>query len=179
MAIRTVMNNPDWFSAYIASTSSSIENGVLPLPTIPESISESISLNTFDQAIVARSAPIVSYGNTGARQVSFTFAIADDYMPTRGEGGTQYTIVEYIDALKSLEYPTYNTNEVVVPQCVLRIGNIKLKGIVTSVSVSWKGPLSNVLMGGCYSRADISLQFKEISNTVKGAIDIKGGNYGK
>jgi len=177
MPNRKIMNNPDWFSAYIASTSSSIDNGVLPLPTIPESVSESISLNTNEQAIIARSAPIISYSNTGARVVSFTFAIADDYMPTRGVNGTQYTIDEYVNALKSLEYPVYKQSEVISPQCVLRIGSIKLKGIVTSVTVSWKGPLSNIVAGGCYSRADVSIQFKEVSNVVKGAIDIKGGAY--
>lgn len=177
MPKRKIMNNPDWFSAYIASTSSNIENGVLPLPTIPESVAESISLNTQEQAIIARSAPIVSYSNTGARVISFTFAIADDYMPTRGLSGSQYSITEYIDALKSLEYPVYKSSTVISPQCVLRIGNIKLKGIVTSVTVNWKGPLSNIIAGGSFTRADISVQFKEVSNVVKGAIDIKEGAY--
>lgn len=175
MPKRTIMNNPDWFSAYIASTSSQIGEGVLPLPTIPETIAESLSLNTNEQQIVARSAPIVSYTSTNARTISFAFPIADDYMPTRGTNGTQYTIDEYINALKSLEYPRYTSNEVIVPQCVLKIGNIKAKGIVTSVSVNWKGPLSNILAGGCFSRADVTIQFKEVSNTVKGAINIKGG----
>lgn len=175
MATRQVMNNPDWFSAYIASTSSNIAEGVLPLPTIPESVQESLSLNTQDQSIIARSAPIVSYANTNARTVSYTFAVADDYMPTKGTGGAQYTIQEYVSALKSLEYPKYTSNEVVPPQCILRLGNIYLKGIVTSVSINWKGPLSNIVAGGCFSRADISLQFKEVSNTVKGSITIKDG----
>lgn len=175
MAKRSIMNNIDWFSAFIASASSGIGNNVLPLPTIPESVSESLSVNTVDQTIIARSAPIVMYSNTNARTVQFTFAVADDYMPTKGASGEQYTIVSYINALKSLEYPTYKTNEVVVPQCVLKLGNIYLKGIVTSVSVQWKGPLSNIIAGGCFTRADISIQFKEVSNTVKGAVQIKGG----
>ena len=175
MPTRTIMNNPDWFSAFIASASSNIAEGVLPLPTIPDSVQESLSLNTQDQAIIARSAPIVSYSNTNARTVSYTFAVADDYMPTRGTGGTQYTIQEYVNALKSLEYPRYSSNEVVPPQCILKIGNIQLKGIVTSVSITWRGPLSSIVAGGTFSRADISLQFKEISNTVKGAITIKDG----
>lgn len=177
MPNRKIMNNPDWFSAYIASTSSNIDDGVLPLPTIPEVVAESIALNTQEQAIIARSAPIISYSNTGARTVSFTFAVADDYMPTRGVNGAQYTIEEYISCIKSLVYPRYTTSEVISPQCVLRVGNIKMKGIVTSVSVNWKGPLSNIVAGGCFSRADVTLQFKEVSNTVKGAIDIKGGAY--
>ena len=177
MAKRSIMNNVDWFSAYIASNSSQINNKVLPLPTIPESVSESLSLNTYEQAIVARSAPIISYTSTNARQLSFTFAVADDYMPTKDDKGKQYTIVEYINALKSLEYPRYTSNQVISPQCILVLGNIKLKGIVTSVSVNWKGPLSAIMSGGVYSRADISLQFKEVANTVKGAINIKSGDY--
>lgn len=177
MPNRKIMNNPDWFSAYIASTSSKIENGVLPLPTIPEVVAESIALNTQEQAIIARSAPIISYSSTGARSISFTFAVADDYMPTKGLNGAQYSIVEYIDAIKSLVYPRYTTSEVISPQCVLKIGNIKMKGILTSVSVNWKGPLSNIILGGSFTRADVTLQFREVSNTVRGAIDIKGGAY--
>ena len=96
-------------------------------------------------------------------------------MPTKGSSGTQYTIDEYVNALKSLEYPRYTSNEVIVPQCILKLGNIKLKGIITSVSITWNGPLSNIMAGGCFSRADIALQFKEVSNVVKGSINVKGG----
>lgn len=181
MATRKVMMNPDWVSAYIASTSSGIAEGVLPLPTIPQSVSESVQLNTAEQAIVARSAPIISYVNTGARTVSFQIALADDYMPTRGKGGTQYTLHEYIDTLKSLEYPNYKSNEIVVPQVILKIANVKLKGICTSVQVTWNGPLSNAIYSkgssGTYSRADVSLQFKEVSNVVKGSVQIRDGDY--
>ena len=59
MPKRIIMNNPDWFSAYIASTSSQISEGVLPLPTIPQSVAESVSLNTYEQQIIARSAPVI------------------------------------------------------------------------------------------------------------------------
>ena len=176
MPTRKIDNGVDWFSAYITSASSQLDKGVLPLPTTPQSVSEQVSLNVGEQAIIARSAPIVSYSNTNARTVSFSFAVADDYMPTKGKGGKQYTIQEYINTLKSLVYPRYTSNEVISPQCVLSIGNIKLKGIVTSVSVTWNGPLSNILLGGCYSRADIAIQFKEVSNVVKGSITIKNGS---
>lgn len=181
MPTRKVMKNPDWVSAYITSVSSSI-NGekALPLPTIPASVSESIQANTAEQAIVARSAPIISYVNTGARTISFTIALSDDYMPSKSDGG-QYTLHEYIDALKSLEYPNYKSNEIVVPQCIVKVANIKLAGICTSVQINWNGPLSNAIYSkgnkGTYSRADVSLQFKEVSNVVKGSIEIKGGDY--
>lgn len=181
MPTRRVMNNPDWVSAYITSLSSNIGDNILPLPTIPSSVSESIQANTSEQSIVARSAPIISYINTGARVISFTIAVADDYMPTRGKDGTQYTLHEYVDALKSLEYPNYKTNEIVVPQCIVKVANVKLAGICTSVQITWNGPLSNAVYKGAskgtYSRADISLQFKEVSNTVKGSIEIKDGDY--
>lgn len=174
----------DWASAYIASVSSGFGTnnitGALPLPTLPVSVSESIAANTNEQAIVARSAPIISYVNTGARVVSFTIPLADDYMPLN-EKGERYTLHTYIDALKSLEYPAYNKNEVVAPQVVVQVANIKLKGICTSVSINWNGPLSDAVYKGSstgtYTRADVALQFKEVSNVVKGSIDIKGGNY--
>lgn len=174
---RAIMNPPSWTEAYIASLSSKIDDKVLPIPTLPQSVSESISLNTSDQAIVARWAPIVSYINTNARTISLTYAIADEYMPTKANGD-QYSINEYANALKSLEYPNYLSNEVVVPQCVLKLANIKLAGIVTSVQINWNGPVSTAAFGSAvstYTRADVSLQFKEVSNTVHGSIKIKSG----
>ena len=89
MPTRTKIAPPDWVSAYIVSVSSNIGSSStqdLPLPTLPSSVSESLSLNTNDQAIVARSAPIVSYINTNARTLSFTIGLSDEYMPTRADG---------------------------------------------------------------------------------------------
>lgn len=174
MAGRISSNPPSWYKAYIVSNSSSIVAHQLPLPTIPNSVSESVVANTNDQQIVGRSAPIVSYLSTGARTVSFTFAVADEYMPTYN--GYKYTIHTYINALKSLVYPRYTKSNIISPQCVLHLGNITLKGIVTNVSVTWNGPVSNFIYGGNFTRADINLQFKEVTGTVKGAIDIKSGN---
>ena len=173
MAGRTNMNPPSWFKAYIVSNSSSIVANQLPLPTIPNGVSETVSSNTNDQQIVGRSAPIVSYLSTGARTVSFTFAVADEYMPTYN--GYKYTIHTYINALKSLVYPRYTSSNIISPQCVLHLGNITLKGIVTNVSVTLNGPVSNFIYGGNFTRADINIQFKEVMGTVKGAIDIKSG----
>ena len=183
MPTRSVMTCPDWATSYITSVSSGIGGSVLdlPLPTLPSALSESLSLNINEQQIVARSAPIVSYISTGSRSVSFTIALSDQYMPVNASTGRQYTLHEYIDALKSLEYPNYKGNDIIVPQVILKLANIKLKGICTSVGVSWGGPVSSAIYSGSssgtFTRADVSLQFREVSNTVRGAIDIKGGNY--
>lgn len=182
MPRRTVLEPPDWVSAYIVSTSSSIggtTNRDLPLPTLPTSVSEAISLNTNDQAIVARSAPIVSYINTNARTLSFTIGLSDEYMPNRTDG-SQYTLHEYVNALKSLEYPNYKDAEVVVPQVIVKVANISLAGICTGVNITWNGPVSNAIYKGAnkgtFTRADVSLQFKEVMNSVKGSISIKNGD---
>ena len=182
MPTRTKIAPPDWVSAYIVSVSSNIGSSStqdLPLPTLPSSVSESLSLNTNDQAIVARSAPIVSYINTNARTLSFTIGLSDEYMPTRADG-SQYTLHEYINALKSLEYPNYHEAEAVVPQVIVKVANVSLAGICTSVNVNWNGPVSNALYKGAskgtFTRADVSLQFKEVMNTVRGSISIKNGD---
>lgn len=179
MANRKIMNSIDWFSSYITSISSNISSGVpraLPIPTIPESVSESISANTYEQQIVSRSAPIVSYVSTGARTVSFTFTVSDQYMPTKSDG-SQYNIKEYVDAFKSLEYPNYKSNEVVVPQAILVLGSIKVSGIVTQVGITWRGPVSDAISGGTFTLAEINLSFKEVRNSVLGSIQIKEGAY--
>lgn len=179
--VRNVLKQVDWLSAYIISESSGFSDytKAIPIPTLPSSVSEGVSLNTNEQAIVARWAPIITYMNTNARTVSFNFSIADDYMP---DG---FNLHSYVNALKSLEYPNYSGSNIISPQCILHLANITLKGIVTSVNVNWGGPVAPVNYSayntnkepgkGTFTRAEISLQFKEVSNTVKGSVQIKKG----
>ena len=161
----TKMSN--WITASIVNT---VLGTSIPIPTMPSSVSESFSLNTNEQQIVARWAPIVSYASTGARNVTLSFSVFDEYLPSGYSN-----IADYVNNLKALEYPNYRENEVVVPQCVLTMANLKLTGIVTSVSISWGGKISGAVPGGTFTIANISLQFKEVSNSVKGAIQVKGG----
>lgn len=167
MANRAILEPLDWFDASISCASFGVS---LPLPTIPESVSESINLNTSEQEILGRSAPIISYSSTGARKISFTIALVDDYMPTG------YNIVSYINALKSLEYPNYTSNNLIPPSVVIKLGAINAQGIINSVSINWKGPLSNLISGGTYRGADVSISFTEVREAAKGTFEIRNGN---
>ena len=175
--VRTSLPEVDWVSAYLLSTSSQLTgDNYLPLPTTPQNVSEGINANTYDQDIVGRSSPLISYGSTGARTISFSIEVADDYMPMKANG-TRYTIKSYVSALKSLVYPRYSSLQVIAPQCTLHIGNVTSSGIVTSVNVSWGGPLSSIDGSGVgtFTRATIQIQFKEIRAAVVGSIDIRDG----
>ena len=146
--VRTSLPEVDWVSAYLLSTSSQLTgDNYLPLPTTPQNVSEGINANTYDQDIVGRSSPLISYGST------------------------------YVSALKSLVYPRYSSLQVIAPQCTLHIGNVTSSGIVTSVNVSWGGPLSSIDGSGVgtFTRATIQIQFKEIRAAVVGSIDIRDG----
>ena len=57
----------------------------------------------------------------------------------------------------------------------MKIGNIRATGIVKSVNVNWKGPVSSLVSGGTYKNAEVSIQFVEVREAALGSISIKGG----
>lgn len=111
----------------------------IQLSLSPDSVSESISANVNQEDIVARSAPIITYTSTGARQVTVSFAQTEDTLP---DGFN--TIDSYVSALKSFVYPGYSNGLVSSPSCQLVIGtSLNVIGICQNVNVSWKPPYRN------------------------------------
>lgn len=111
----------------------------IQLSLSPESASESISSNVNQEDIVARSAPIITYTSTGARQVTISFNQTEDTLPSGFN-----TIDSYVNAIKALAYPTYNNGLVSSPSCQLVIGtSLNVIGICQNVGVNWKPPYRN------------------------------------
>lgn len=126
-------NNPSYMNCFITNL---ITGKVIPINLAPDSLGETITGNFNSEEIVARSAPIVTYTNTGARTVQVSLTQTEDTLPNDYDD-----INKYIDALKALVYPNYSNNLVVPPSSQLVIGEtLNIIGVVTNVSVNWQGP---------------------------------------
>ena len=140
---------------------------------IPDDLSESLSASFEPQSIRGRSAPFLSYENTGSRTVSFSVTLHEEYC----DGG----ILDTVNKLKALVYPTYVGSIVAAPKCYVRFGNmIGMKAIIESVGVSWEKPILRDANGkSFFAKAEVSLDFTElIDYTVPNAFDIeKSGGF--
>lgn len=161
-------NVSNQFSAYILNytLSSSSVGYRIPLLWSPTSMSESISATFDQQAIGGRSAPIITYSNTGARQVSLAFTVTSDYIPA---SGSFTSLDQYIRALKALVYPSYSGSIVNSPNCLLHLPNLEINGVCSSVNIDYK---TDRYTRDGKTAAEISLTFIEVLDTVKGSINI-------
>ena len=153
------------YSAYIKNNrkAEGSTGSVIPLLLSPNSLSETLSANYDQQNVPGHRAPIISYSYTGARQVSLSYTIAADHVPAG------YTMNSYIQALKDLEYPTYDASVVYAPSCTLVLPNLSIDGVCTSVTIDYK--VERTLRNGSMS-AEVSLSFTEVKNTLNGYVNI-------
>ena len=153
------------YSAYIKNNrkAEGSTGSVIPLLLSPNSLSETLSANYDQQNIPGHRAPIISYSYTGARQVSLSYTVAADHVPAG------YTMNSYIQALKDLEYPTYDASVVYAPSCTLVLPNLSIDGVCTSVTIDYK--VERTLRNGTMS-AEVSLSFTEVKDTLNGYVNI-------
>ena len=155
------MNMQDKIPCYIINlvTGSRIEVDILP-----DEISESKDSQFDSVDLRGRSAPLQGYNCSGARSVSYSLTLHDDYC----KGGLLSTVRK----LKALEYPEYANSSLTPPKCYVRFGSmISMSAIVTSVSITWKKPYRN----GFYINADVNLEFSEVVDTPYSASQIEAG----
>ena len=113
--------------------------------------------------IVGSTSPIRTYINNGARAVSFTHQFSDDY--------TTEPLTDIRDKLSALQYPLYNGG-IVVPNLVrMRLGNIYIRGIVTSMNFDWSGPIRN----GNHILLKVSLTVEEVRDESFDASSVYSG----
>jgi hypothetical protein len=111
---------------------------------MPDSISDSKSVNWNQIQIVGRSHPILAYDSSASRTFSFTLYFFAH--PSHEDPTTQGTVVENIRFLTSLTYPDYGGGVKPPHKCVLRIGSmIQWAVVAQDISVSytpmWKNGL--------------------------------------
>lgn len=138
-------------------------NKIIFFPTLPESVSDSVSANFDDEQVRGRSSPFKGYINTGPRSISFTVTLYQDYC-TEG-------IVQTERALRALVYPGKDS-VILSPVCMFRLGNFfQVKGAPTSISTEWRPPYKN----GVYSFADVTIGLDEVEDVGITSADVEGG----
>lgn len=89
---------------------------------MPDSISDSKSVNWNQVQIVGRSHPILAYDSSAPRTFSFTLYFFAH--PSHEDPTTQGEIVKNIRTLMSLTYPDYRGGVKPPHKCTLKIGNM-------------------------------------------------------
>lgn len=160
MARKRKFYTKDKINCYIKNL---VTGTTIEFELIPETVSDNNSASFDAQDIRGRSNPIQGYNTSGPRTVSFSIQLHDDYCK---DG-----ILTTVNKLRALTYPAYGGG-VTPPSCYVRFGKmIRMKAVVTSVSVQWNKPYRN----GVFTQAEVSLDFTEIRNKSLSASNIEGG----
>ena len=149
-------------------------NKFLVLPAFPEDIKDDLQARFSTTEVLARSAPIFSYSNSGPRIVSFGFKLHRDLMNQVNYSNNPYIQPEnknddYLDVvvncIQALSVPEYTdaTKMVNPPMVAVKIGNqIFCKGIMQQANLSYGLPLVETAGGLKYSMIDLSFSVNEV-----------------
>lgn len=149
------------------------------IPVDPDSLQDQMSASFASSTPLSRSAPIYSYQNSGPRSVQVSFTLHRDLCKEFNPNSKTDAVDEIINNLEGMVLPDYNSaNKIVNPPVISLIirDEIRIKGIVTSVSKTFGLPLLNY--GGSYKYAVVDLNFSvqevqpqsaSILNKIKGS----------
>lgn len=140
------------------------------IPTYPESYTDQLQSTFVTQSILARSAPIFSYSNSGPRQITINLALHRDLMQQLNYGVSNLDVQlgdDYVDTLinklQAIALPKYDYGDKMVnpPMVAVRFGNeFFIKGVVSGgVTITGQLPL---LQNGKYARISISFNISEV-----------------
>ena len=145
------------------------------VPVYPDSLQDTLGSTFSSENILARTAPIFTYSNSGPRSIQVNFDLHRDLMndinwdninfidDVNAELGNDYidTLIRYLQAMampayNAVDLATDTYNSMINPPLIAcKFGNsIFIKGIVDSdVSVTYSGPISK---DGKYMQVSIS-----------------------
>lgn len=163
------------------------------LPTMPESINDTMTSTFQGTNALSRSAPIQSYSNSGPRQITFTFELHRDIMEDLNkdvsnlkDNVVDFQDKDYVDVLlnylQACALPKYNiyksgSKAVEPPQVAVRMGNdIFIRGVVSgSVGVTYNKP---ILDNGKYAKVTVTLPVTEVDPYDAPTVSMVGGFRG-
>ena len=140
------------------------------LPMYPENISDSMASTFRETNALGRSAPVMTYSNSGPRTAQFDLLFHRDIMDETNydfsnaklEDGDDY-VDSLMKALQSIAVPRYNLNNKFVepPLVAIRLGEeLFIKGVVTgAIGLTYEKP---ILSNNKYARIRLSLQITEV-----------------
>ena len=164
----------------IGATSSMIDNYIylyhtdtlIAIPTYPETISDTMSVNFSNSTPLSRSAPIYSYVNSGPRSFAISLNLHRDMMNDINVASSNLKIdnlddKDYVDImikqLNAAALPRYAATEKMVnpPIVAVRFGkDIFCKGVITGgLTTTYSGP---ILRTDKYAQVNIDFTLSEI-----------------
>ena len=150
---------------------SSTMNYYVPIPVIPDSISDSTKADWNSQSILGRATPIAAYNYTGARSISFSFEMSRDPNEVVYDGiGNQWSPNKVLAELRALVYPEYlhgDNGGVVAPLATFVFADFKSHGYVENIGFNWKRPIIND--NNEYGFVEVSVSMTEIVSGSVGA----------
>lgn len=140
------------------------------IPAYPENFTDSMSVEFNNETPLMRSAPIVSYSNSGPRQIRVSLQMHREMMYQINYGVSNAKVElhdDYVDELikqiQAAVLPKYSASSKMVdpPLVAIRFGNeIFCKGVITgSVDVSYDVP---VLQNGKYASVGLEFTIQEV-----------------
>lgn len=140
------------------------------IPTFPESITDTLSVNFNKATPMSRSAPIYSYSDSGPRSLQINLDLHRDMMTQINYGVSNAKVEigdDYVDTLikqiQAVALPAYGESQKMVdpPMVAVRFGNdVFIKGVVTGgVSVTYSLPL---IEGNKYAHVSVSFTVEEV-----------------
>ena len=140
------------------------------IPAYPENFTDSMSVEFSNETPLMRSAPIVSYSNSGPRQIRVSLQMHREMMYQINYGVSNAKVElhdDYVDELikqiQAAVLPKYSASSKMVdpPLVAIRFGNeIFCKGVITgSVDVSYDVP---VLQNGKYASVGLEFTIQEV-----------------
>ena len=156
------------------------------LPTLPESISDSMQTTFAETNALARSAPVFTFSHAGPRTVQMTLSLHRDMMQQVNYGVSNLNIEvgdDYVDSLikkiQSISVPNYRdaSKSVIPPMVAVRLSNeVFVKGIVNSnIGVTYNKP---ILRNGKYASVAITFSVTEVDPYDANTIAEKGSFRG-
>lgn len=158
----------------------------LVIPTWPESMADSLKSTFSEQNALSRSAPVLSYSNSGPRQVTVSLHLHRSMLEDTIYNNSKMKVDlddDYIDTLikrlQSIALPKYTTSSKAVtpPMVAIRFGNeIFVKGIVNGgINLNYEKP---ILSNGKYAQVTVSFTITEIDPYDAESVQLEGSFRG-
>lgn len=140
------------------------------IPTYPESLTDTLSVEFASSTPMSRSAPIYSYSKSGPRQITIKLDLHRDLMTQLNKDVSNIPVSpgdDYVDTLikqiQAIALPVYGATEKMVdpPIIACRFGNdIFIRGVVEgSVGVDYDLP---IISGNKYAHVGVSFTIVEV-----------------
>jgi len=134
---------------------------------MPEDVSDSKSANYNETEIMARSMPLMGWSSSGARQLSFTL----QFYKT-----ASYEPLDTCNELRALCYGNYNGQVAPPPVCIVQIGRVRMKGVMTQCDITYKHPWWTAAGEEKPMYSEVSVTFAEVHETPWSYKDVIAGD---